>query len=144
MDTIALAQILGPVLAAAGIGFLLHPKFYKKIMKDFEAHQGLTYFAGILVMALGLMLVRNHNIWELSAAGIITVIGWGALIKGAVFLIAPNILFSTSKAILKSTVFIKVMMVVLLIAGIYLTWTGFGNHFGGELGHGFANMQNFR
>ncbi|MFH0776246.1 MAG: hypothetical protein V1936_01380 [Patescibacteria group bacterium] len=125
MTTTILAQILGPTLLAAAIGFLLHPKFYKKIMKDFEAHEGLTYFTGIMIMALGLIIVLNHNVWEWSIAGVITFIGWASLVKGAAFLVAPNFLFKTSKKILKNDSLMKFWMVVVLAAGAYLTYTGF-------------------
>ena len=87
MSTTLLAQIIGPTLAAAAIGFLLHPKFYKKIIKDFETHEGITYFTGIIVMILGLIVVLNHNVWEFSSAGLVTLLGWSSLVKGAIFLI---------------------------------------------------------
>ncbi len=125
MTTTVLAQILGPVLAAAGVGFLLHPKFYKKIIKDFEASEGLTYFAGIFVMALGLLIVLNHNIWEWSAAGLVTVLAWGSLVKGALFLIVPNWLFSVSNTIMKNAMLIKISMIVVVAVGVYLAWFGY-------------------
>ena len=125
MSTLILAQIMGPVFLAAAIGFLLHPKFYKNAIKDFEANEGLTYFTGMAIMILGLVMVLNHNIWELSAAGIITVVGWGALIKGAIFLIIPSWLFKISKPILKNGAVMKFAMLVWLVAGTYLSWFGF-------------------
>lgn len=125
MTTIALAQIIGPVMTAAAIGFIAHPKFYKKIMKDFEENQGLIYFTGILIMVLGLLVVNNHNIWEWSVAGIITFFGWAAILKGATFLIIPNLLFKISKPIIKNEIVMKIAMVVLLAAGGYLSYVGY-------------------
>ncbi len=125
MDTTTLAQIIGPVVLAAAIGFLLHPKFYKKIMSDFEKHEGLTYFTGIIVMILGLIIVLNHNIWEWSAAGVVTFFGWSSLIKGATFLVAPKLLFGISNSFLKNTGLIKFSMVVVLAIGGYLSYLGY-------------------
>ncbi len=125
MTTIALAQIIGPVMIAAAIGFIAHPKFYKKILKDFEANQGLIYFTGILVMVIGLLIVNNHNIWEWSAAGVITLVGWSAVLKGATFLIVPNLLFKISNPIIKNGIVMKIAMIVLLAAGGYLSYIGY-------------------
>ncbi|MFH1375978.1 MAG: hypothetical protein ABIH35_04915 [Patescibacteria group bacterium] len=125
MDTTTLAQIIGPTFAAAGIGFLFHKKFYTKIIKDFEQHEGLTYFAGILIMILGLLVVLHHNIWEVSAAGLITLFAWGALVKGAIFLIVPNLLFSISKKMMGSAGLMKFEMLVVVAIGAYLSWVGY-------------------
>ncbi|MFH1546801.1 MAG: hypothetical protein ABIE14_05495 [Patescibacteria group bacterium] len=125
MSTTILAQILGPVLVAAAIGFILHPKFSKKMIKDFEEHEGLTYFAGIVIMILGLIVIRNHNIWEFSAAGVVTLVGWASFLKGTIFLIAPNFLFELSKPIIKNAGVMKFAMSVWLVAGTYLSWCGY-------------------
>ncbi|MCF7846168.1 MAG: hypothetical protein K9L85_02930 [Candidatus Peribacteraceae bacterium] len=125
MTTTLLAQVIGPVIAAAGIGFIFHPKFYKKIMKDFEAHEGLTYVMGIFVMALGIVLVMNHNLWNSLAEIIISIIAWGALIKGATFLVVPNLLFAISKPMVKNAGLMKFAMAVMLAAGAYLSYVGY-------------------
>ena len=126
MSTVVLAQIMGPVIMAAGIGFLLHPKFYVKIMKDFEEHEGLTYFTGIIVMILGLIVIVNHNIWESFAAGLVTFFGWSSFLKGAIFLIAPNLLFSISHRFYKNKAMMRVAMVFCLVIGAFLCKSYFG------------------
>ena len=122
METTTLAQIIGPIVAAAAIGFFFNPKIIKTIMKDFEKSEGLTYLTGIMIMILGLIIVLNHNIWEFSAAGLITLVGWGSLIKGATFLIIPNFLFKISKSVLSCGMTMKVAMTIWLVAGIYLSY----------------------
>ena len=125
MSTIILAQIMGPVFAVSGIGFLLHSKFYKKMIKDFEEHEGLTYFVGIIIMILGLIVILNHNVWEAFVAGVVTLIGWGSFLKGAIFLIAPKLLFELSKPIIKNANIVKFTMFVWLVVGVYLSWFGY-------------------
>jgi len=125
MSTLVFTQIIGPVFIAAAIGFLSHPKFYNKIIKDFEQNKGLTYFTGMMVMILGLIVILNHNIWEWSGAGIITFFGWAALLKGATFLIIPNLLFSWAHVIYKNKTVMKVAMFLTLAMGIYLSYVGY-------------------
>ena len=76
-------------------------------------------------MLWGLLIVLSHNIWELSAAGIITFMGWASLIKGATFLVVPNFLFKLSKPILKCGTTVKVAMAIWLIMGGYLSYVGY-------------------
>jgi uncharacterized membrane protein YkgB len=123
--TTTLAQIIGPTLLAAAIGFLSNPKFYKKIMKDFKDHEGMTYFMGIFTMVIGLLIVINHNLWDSPSEIIISVLGWGAIVKGVTFLIAPSLLFSMSHPMLKNAAFMKVAMFVMMVVGVYLTYFGF-------------------
>jgi hypothetical protein len=125
METTTLAQIIGPIVAAAALGFFFNSKIIKAIMKDFEKSEGLTYLTGIIIMILGLVIVLNHNIWEFSAAGLITLIGWGSLIKGAIFLIIPNFLFKISKSVLSCGMTMKVAMTIWLVAGVYLSYIGY-------------------
>jgi predicted tellurium resistance membrane protein TerC len=125
MQTYFLAQIIGPIFTIATLGFLLHKKFYKKIIKDFEKHEGLTYFVGIFVMLIGLIMVLNHNIWEFSPAGLITFFGWASLIKGAIFLIMPNALYKISYKVMKNKICLNISMKTAFLLGIYLTWFGF-------------------
>ncbi len=125
MSTTILAQVMGPVIAAAGIGLLLHPKFGKTMMKDFEEHEGFTYFTGMIIMILGLIVILNHNIWELSAVGLVTLIGWSSFLKGALFLIIPNFIFKFSRSIIENTGVMKFAMFVWLVAGAYLSWCGY-------------------
>ena len=123
--TTTLAQIIGPTLLAAAIGFLANPKFYKKIMADFKKHEGLTYFTGIFTMVVGLLIVTNHNLWDCPTSVIISILGWAAIVKGATFLIAPSLLFAMSHSMLKNENLMKVAMFVILIVGVYLSYFGY-------------------
>lgn len=122
--TTILAQIIGPIAVAAAIALLVRPKSGKQILEDFEANEGLTYTIGILTMVVGLLIVLNHNIWNSPEAIIITVMGWGSIIKGVAFLIVPNLLFRFSKVFLKNTVF-QVSMFFVLALGVYLSYFGY-------------------
>ena len=87
METTTLVQIIGPMLAVVAIGFLFNPKSYRNMMQDFEKHEGTIYLAGLFSMLIGLIIVLNHNIWEFSVAGVITFIGWGAVVKGIILIL---------------------------------------------------------
>ena len=125
MTTSILAQIIGPMTVVATISFLIQPKLYANLMKDFEKSAGAIFFGGMFSMLTGLIIVLNHNIWELSAAGLITFIGWGGIIKGVTFMLTPNILLKISKSILSSEIMMKIAMIIWLAAGGYLSYVGY-------------------
>ena len=125
MTTILLAQLMGPILIAVGLGFLFNRGFYSKMAKDFEQHDGLMYLAGIFTMLLGLLMVLNHNIWELNTVGLITLLGWATLVKGAVILIMPKLFRKQIHACLTKKCLISMAGVITIALGGYLAWFGF-------------------
>ena len=94
-------------------------------MKDFEKSEGAIFFGGMFSMLTGLIIVLNHNIWEFSAAGLITFIGWGGIIKGVTFMLTPNLLLKISKSILSCAITMKIAMIIWLAAGGYLSYVGY-------------------
>jgi len=43
-----------------------------------------------MALAVGFLIIKFHNVWQLNWTVLITIIGWMAFIKGAVLLIAPK------------------------------------------------------
>ena len=42
-------------------------------------------------LLIGLPIVILHNVWELSVLGLVTLIGWGSIVKGFVALLKPSL-----------------------------------------------------
>jgi predicted tellurium resistance membrane protein TerC len=125
LSTTLLAQIIGPIMLAIALTFILNKKFYSKIAKDYEKHDGLIYLSGVFVMLLGLIMVLNHNIWEFSAAGVVTLLAWATLIKGIFILVTPSWYFQLVRRMLRNENLPLIASGFALLIGIYLTWFGF-------------------
>lgn len=90
MDNVFLGAIVGPTMLILGLSLALYPKIWVKIMKELgQSHTGLFY-GMIIALVIGLSLIQVHNIWEWSVNVIITVIGWGAFLKGLFYFLAPG------------------------------------------------------
>ncbi len=125
METAAfLAQILGPIIIAVSLGLLVNQKSYLKMLADFEKSPALTYIGGISAMAIGLAVVLHHNVWLCDWPVVITIFGWGGIIKGIFLLIFPDKVYALSKAI-KLDKILTPCAVIYLLLGAYLSYVGF-------------------
>jgi len=88
--SIFIAKLVGAVYVAMGLGIIINTKFYKKLFTNILKDSTFFFTWGIMAMVLGLVIIVNHNVWEASWVVIITLIGWIALVKGALMLIFPK------------------------------------------------------
>jgi hypothetical protein len=88
--SILLAKIFSAVYLAAGLGVLLNPRFYSKIMDDMLKNVAVTFIYGFFAIIFGVFMVTYHNFWVKDWTVAITIIGWASLIKGFMFLVLPQ------------------------------------------------------
>lgn len=119
--TIFFAQIWGPVLLAVGLGIFLSRAYYVGIYRDLQktAFTNLTY--GMFSMAIGIAQVSLHNAWNTLPQVLVSLISWGLLVKGAVFIIAPAAVDRAGDRWVNLN-FIPLAGVATLVIGGYLTW----------------------
>jgi hypothetical protein len=79
-------QLLGVTFFAIGIGMVANPKFIKNILDELEHSVVNAFYGGLISLVIGYLLITFRNT---SNNGIITVIGWLAIIKGLAFLVFP-------------------------------------------------------
>ena len=119
-------QLLGIMYLAVGIGILINPAFYKKLMAVFSENPPVLYISGLAALVMGYLLVRFHNVWPSDWPVIITIIGWVALIKGLFLVLLPNVSIKVCKFFeSQMTKFFTVWAVVIAVAGAILVWLGF-------------------
>jgi len=124
-NSIFLAKILGPYCIIVGAGVLFNVKSYQKVMEDFCKNSALLYLGGIFALLFGLLILLFHNVWAANWTVIITIFGWGGLIKGAWLIIFPNSLTKLTEAYKKKTALLKVHLLVVIVLGIFLTVKGY-------------------
>jgi len=125
METsILLAKIIGPVYLVASLTLLLNQDRMIKMVKTMKEQDFLMYSMGAFTLILGLLLVNIHNIWEASYLGLITFIGWGATVKGAMLMVCPDTMAKFSNYFANKTA-LRIGVVVTLILGLYLTNIGY-------------------
>lgn len=123
MDTsIFLAKLFGATYLLVGLGVFMHQKYYKKMIQDLIKDKGFLYFSGISSFVVGMVIVLFHNIWVDSWPVLITILGWGALVKGAVRILRPDAVQKFAKWWINR---LDLLGGVSLLLGVILSYYGF-------------------
>ena len=126
METsIFIAKILGPCCVIVALGILLNQKVYTKVIEDFCKNAALVYLGGIMALIIGIVVVLAHNVWVASWPVIITVYGWGGIIKGVWLIVFPNTMSQFMQMYQKKAAFLVTHSVLVLIIGASLTFFGY-------------------
>lgn len=89
MTDSSLLQIFGLVYLTIGLGMFFSPSFYRTMISRMIENEAVLFLAGLTALIIGFFLVGYHNVWWGGRAVVVTVIGYLALIKGLLLLIAP-------------------------------------------------------
>ncbi len=122
--TLFLASLWGPAMLAVGFGIFVSPQFYRRVYKDIEKEPlaGLMY--GMVGIAVGIVHIQFHNVWETFPQMLVSFLGWATLFKGTVFAIVPQVTDKMGDW----AVGINLQQVsggLLVIMGGYLTWLAY-------------------
>jgi len=120
-----IARILGPCLLIVGIGILLNQRTYRQIIEDFCKNTALIFYGGIIALAVGFAIVLNHNLWTTSWRVIITIYGWGGIIKGTWLSVFPNSVSAFMKLYRNNKNLLVLHSTITLIIGAVLTFFGY-------------------
>jgi hypothetical protein len=121
-----LAQLLGLTVLIYGVLLFIKPQIVKGMIVEVgqSALMGACFsFIGIIG---GLTIILSHNIWTLEWPVIITVLGWGALIKGILYFAAPHVLSGLGDSLYNTDGKVRAAAFGLCILGMYLMMAGFG------------------
>ncbi len=89
--SIYLARLMGPVLIAMSIGVLVNMTVFRTVADEVLHSHALIFITGLLTLVAGVAIVLAHNVWKNDWPLIITVLGWLAIIGGAVRVVAPQL-----------------------------------------------------
>ncbi|MDD5073427.1 MAG: hypothetical protein PHX64_05920 [Candidatus Omnitrophica bacterium] len=120
-----LFQLMGVVYTAAGLGMLINPDYYKKIVDSFDNNPALIYITSLIMIVAGFVLVTFHNVWVAGWPVIITIVGYAILIKAVGILLFPRELMKFSKELTKKVKNIRLYAVIPLAIGLGLMYLGF-------------------
>lgn len=108
---------MGLYIAACGIGGLIVPDRWHRIITELEASPTLTLYGGIIALLIGTLLAAVHA--SAAAPDWLLFLGLASMLKGVVLLIAPPGIFAFYRRILTPTNG-RIISALLLIFGIAL------------------------
>jgi hypothetical protein len=115
----------GPLLPGVGTGALVSAAACKRLADEFLRSYALIYLCCLLPMISGLSVVLTHNVWTSDWRVIITVLGWLAIIGGAVRVVMPQGTEAFGRRILKHPQGLMIASVVWLALGALLSFFGY-------------------
>lgn len=122
--TTFLASLWGPVILAVGIGIFVSRNYYTKIYRDLEKDALAVLIFGMVAMTAGIAHVTLHNAWSSLPQIIVSLLGWGLLIKGALFIIVPNFVDRAGNYWVNKKL-IPFAGTLTIIVGVYLSWIAY-------------------
>lgn len=120
-STLFLAQIWGPVIMAMGLGMYMSRAYYVKVYQDIDKNVFAALIFGMVAMAVGIAQVLYHNVWGSFPEILISILGWGTLVKGALFILMPNFVDKMGDRWISMKLH-PISGAITLIFGAYLTW----------------------
>jgi predicted MFS family arabinose efflux permease len=109
------------VILAVGVGVFVSRAYYIRIYRDLEKETLAVLLFGMIAMTVGILHVMSHNVWETFPQIVVSILGWGLLLKGASFIISPNWVDKVGDRWVNMQL-VPYTGVAMLLLGAYLTW----------------------
>ncbi len=93
--------------------------------EQFLASYALIYLSGLLALPVGTAIVLAHNVWAPDWRAIITVLGWLAVIGGAVRIVFPQFVQHVGGAMMHAAAMPVIAGIVMLVLGGVLAFFGY-------------------
>lgn len=122
--TLFLSRLIGPIMMVLAVGVMANHNFYKKVYVELEKSPLPILFGGVTMLAVGILIVMNHNFWTSAPEIIVSLVGLVAILKGLFWLLIPSVPMKVAKNVMQSKVFPYVALIPLSI-GSYLAWIGY-------------------
>ena len=124
MDVSAfLAKLIGLYLLIISILWLFRRRQMDAACKEVVASKGLLAVSGEISLIFGLVIVLDHNIWELSWRGLITLLGYFMILKGVMRFAFPAKVKERAAKMMEKGCW--TCFIVMVVIGLYLTYCGF-------------------
>lgn len=115
---IAIAKAFGIYLVISGVFLMVRGKTLPLLLKDFFQHRAVVFLAGMVLIFLGSVLILRNDAVAGASSVWIAVIGWLALIKGAIYILRPE---AFAKINIKTfRPWLSFLGIVMIALGIYL------------------------
>ncbi|PSH05589.1 MAG: hypothetical protein CXZ00_00100 [Acidobacteria bacterium] len=128
--TTFLGRLIGLYFILLSLAMTIHRQATVETMNALVRNAPELFLSGIIAVAIGLAIVLGHNIWSGGVLPVVvTLIGWLALIKGALLLfLSPEQTNRFLLAGLHYEQFFYFYTAFTFVLGAYLACAGFSKH----------------
>jgi hypothetical protein len=97
-SAIIVLKIIGIYYILSGLMMIFKRQTLTLVFKDFFSHPSVPWITGVFMVAFGGLLVLTNNIWDEGwKTTLVTIISWGILIKGLIYMIWPDKMLNAVK-----------------------------------------------
>jgi len=112
-------------MVIGGVALLTRKRFFMSALSSFVEDKGSRFLLAALDTIFGLFVIHLHTDWSSLPAGIITFIGYAALIKGAIGILAKDATIEKFATTFKEKKWYFAEALVVILVGVYLIAYGF-------------------
>ena len=123
--SIFLAKLIGPVCLVIGLALLINGVAFRTLAGEFLNNPALMFLSGVITLPAGLAVVLTHNVWAGDWRILITILGWLAVIGGAVRILAPQRATAVGRTMLANPSTLHISTGVYLVIGALLCFFGY-------------------
>jgi uncharacterized membrane protein HdeD (DUF308 family) len=113
-----LAILAGSALILVGLSLFINPNV-STAMDDLVKNQGLLWVTGLVTFVMGTVMLALYRTWTKSWRVLVTIIGWLAVIKGAVLMLFPQVM-TVYASFLSSTMLTLSGIYAIVLGGLFL------------------------
>ncbi len=118
-----MARIIGPFLVVLGIALAMRADSMALLVPTYLQNAPLMLLTGVVTLIVGLIMLAAHHSWSGVAAIVISLFGALTALRGAVILIAPDLLASLWGSLGGAHVFLIAGPIMALL-GAWLAFVG--------------------
>ena len=124
-NSIFIAKIMGPVIAAMGLSLLINREVFNDLIAQLMKNAGAVILLGVLTLLGGLAVVTTHNVWKADWTITITIFGWVAVVAGLMRVLLPRQIIKLGAKILKLSALLNIATAFLICIGLWLCYQGY-------------------
>ncbi len=124
--TLFLSRLIGPIALLIGVSFAIQHNFYMDWFKKLKKDGAFLFLVALIEATAGLAIVLSHNLWTSAPEVIISVLGYGMILEGALVLLGGKAWIKLAIRLFSRTtlLFVSAALVTFALGG-YLTWIGY-------------------
>lgn len=115
----------GIILIVLSCSMLFNAGFYVRLVKALQ-DETIRFLYFYVVLVIGAVCVSVLNQWTLNAAGLATLLGWGALFKGTFGILLPNVFNRIVQKVGQTTGVFYMAGIIFLVIGVYFLFVDLG------------------
>jgi hypothetical protein len=124
--TMLLSRVLGLFLVILGALILLRRRYYLSVFAEFGRARLTRTVISMAELLAGLFLLVIHNRWSSFAAGLVSLIGWMAVLESLIYLALPDRIVEKFLKTFNTPGWYLCGGVLAIATGLYLAAYGFG------------------